>query len=64
MYGVNKWSLEKIQVDKPMLLEKLRDLKYGFSFVNSIQYDKNKEIFDLNGTFMLFNVDRNKKRKF
>jgi len=62
VYGANKWSLEKIQVDKPMLLEKLRDLKYGFSFVNSIQYDKNKEFFDLNGTFMLFNVDRNKKR--
>jgi len=54
----HKSGLEFYETDKMEDLNKLKNINFGFSFVNKKLYDKNKDYLSKIGTFIIFNLDR------
>jgi hypothetical protein len=52
------YSLEYLDINDTQLLDKLVDLKYGFSWVNNIMYNTMKEYLLSHKTIFIFSTDR------
>jgi hypothetical protein len=52
------FSLENLNTNDMNILQKLIDIKYGFSWVNSKMYNLNKDFLDSQKSFLIFHLDR------
>jgi len=53
-----KWSLEGLNTNNINILNKLLDIKYGFSWNSNIFYNNNKTFFESQGGFLIYHIDR------
>jgi hypothetical protein len=53
-----KWSLESLHTDNIVVLNKLLDIKYGFSWNTNKMYVLNKKFIELQKGFIIYHLDR------
>ena len=54
----DKWSLEVLSTTDIGILNKLVDIKYGFSWNTKKMYELNKQFIDSQKGFLIYHLDR------